>query len=80
MIGHSLRHDSLTKSVIEGDVEGYIGRGKLRMKYIKKNCGGHGMNSYKKSSYKGKRGKLQQTNKTIEKEIIKNSLKFTIFL
>lgn len=29
------RHDSLTKSVIEGDVEGYIGWGRPKMEYIK---------------------------------------------
>lgn len=26
MIGHLLHHESLTKSVIEGDINGYIGR------------------------------------------------------
>jgi hypothetical protein len=35
MIGHILRHDSLTRNIIEGDVEGYIGRGRLRMEYMK---------------------------------------------
>lgn len=30
-----LRHDSLMKNVIEGDVEDYIGRGRLRMNYMK---------------------------------------------
>lgn len=33
MIGHLIRHDSSTKSVIEGNVEGYIGR--TRMEYMK---------------------------------------------
>jgi len=35
MIRHLLRHDSLTKSVIEGDVEGHIRRERPRMKYMK---------------------------------------------
>lgn len=35
MIGPILSHDSSTKNVIEADVEGYIGRGKPRMEYMK---------------------------------------------
>jgi len=35
MIGHLLRHESLSKTVIKGDVEGHIGRGKPRMEYMK---------------------------------------------
>jgi len=31
-----LRHDSLTKSVIEGDVEGHIGRAGPRVEYMGK--------------------------------------------
>jgi len=34
-MGHILRHDNLTKNVIEGDVEGYIGKGRPRMEYMK---------------------------------------------
>lgn len=35
LIGHLQRHDSLTKSVIECDVKGHIGRGRPRMEYTK---------------------------------------------
>lgn len=35
MIVHQLCHGSLTKSVIEGDVEGHTGRGRPRMENIK---------------------------------------------
>jgi len=35
MIGHLLPNDSRTKIVIEGDLDGYIERGRLRMKYTK---------------------------------------------
>jgi len=45
IIGHLLCCDSLTKSVVEGDVGGHIGRGGPRMVYMKqimidseKNC------------------------------------------
>lgn len=49
MIGHLLlRHGSLTKSVIEGDVEGYIRRGKPRMKYMEQIIVDMGKNSCKK--------------------------------
>jgi len=41
MIGHLLRHDSLTKSVIEDDVTGHIRRGRPRMVH-KANCDIHG--------------------------------------
>lgn len=34
MIEHILCHDSLMKNVIEGDVEGYIRRGRPRMEYM----------------------------------------------
>jgi hypothetical protein len=36
MLGHILRYDSLTKNVIEGDVEGYIGSRRPMMEYMKK--------------------------------------------
>lgn len=48
MIGHLLRHESLTKTVIEGDVEGHIGRGRPRMEYMKQLMSDMGKNSYKK--------------------------------
>ncbi|KAF0765853.1 craniofacial development protein 2-like [Aphis craccivora] len=47
MIGHLLRHESLSKTVIEGDVEGHIGRGRPRMEYMKQIIIGKGKNSYK---------------------------------
>jgi len=47
MIGHILRHDCLTKNVIEGDVEGYIGRGRSRMEHMKQIIMNMGKNSYK---------------------------------
>jgi hypothetical protein len=47
MIGHILRHDSLTRNVIEGDVEGYIGRGRLRMEYMKQIMIDTGKDNYK---------------------------------
>lgn len=34
MIGHVLRHESLLKTILEGDVEGHIGRGRLRVEYM----------------------------------------------
>jgi len=40
MIEHLLSHDSL-----EGDVEGHIGRGRLRMEYMKQIIIGMGKNS-----------------------------------
>jgi len=36
MIRHQLRHGSLTRNVIEDDIEGYIGKGTPRMKYTKR--------------------------------------------
>jgi len=48
MIGHLLRHESLTKTVIEGDVEGHIGRGRPGMEYMKQLMSDMGKNSYKK--------------------------------
>jgi len=51
MIGHILRHDSLTRNVIEGDVEGYIGRGRPRMEYTKQIMIDMRKDSYKESSY-----------------------------
>lgn len=47
MIGHILRHDILTKNVIQRDVEGYIGRGRPRMEYMN-----HIMIDIRKDSYK----------------------------
>jgi len=47
MIGHILRHDSLTKNVIESDVEGYIRRGRPRMEYMKQIMIDMGKDSYK---------------------------------
>jgi hypothetical protein len=43
MIGHILRHDSLTKNVIEG----YIGRGRPIMEYMKQIMIDMGKNSYR---------------------------------
>ncbi|CAI6343800.1 unnamed protein product [Macrosiphum euphorbiae] len=34
MIGHILRHESLLKKIIEGDVEGHIARGRPRTEYM----------------------------------------------
>ncbi|KAF0724219.1 LINE-1 reverse transcriptase [Aphis craccivora] len=34
MIGHILRHQSLLKKIIEGDVEGHISRGRPRTEYM----------------------------------------------
>lgn len=34
MIGHILKHESLLKTMIEGDVEESIGRGRLRAEYM----------------------------------------------
>lgn len=34
MAGHTLRHNSLTKNVVESHVEGYIGRGRPRTEYM----------------------------------------------
>ncbi|KAF0760252.1 craniofacial development protein 2-like [Aphis craccivora] len=42
-----LRHESLSKTVIEGDVEGHIGRGRPRMEYMKQIIIDMGKNSYK---------------------------------
>jgi len=47
MIGHLLRHDSLTKWVIEGDAEGYIGRVRLRIEYMNQIMIDMGKDSYK---------------------------------
>lgn len=47
MIRHLLSHDSLTKSVIEGDVGSQIGRGRLRTEYMKQNTIDVGKNCYK---------------------------------
>jgi len=47
MIRHLLRHDSLLKTVIEGNVDGHIGRGKPRMEYMKQIIIDMGKNSYK---------------------------------
>jgi len=34
MIGHILRHESLLKKIIEGDIEGHIARGRPRAEYM----------------------------------------------
>jgi len=47
MIGHLPRHESLSKTVIEGDVEGHIGRERPRMEYMKQIIMDMGKNSYK---------------------------------
>jgi len=47
MIGHLLRHESLSETVIEGDVKGHIGRGRPRMEYTKQIIVEMGKNSYK---------------------------------
>lgn len=47
MIEHILRHNSLTKNVKEGDVEGYV-RGMPRMEYMKQIIIDIGKDSYKK--------------------------------
>jgi len=47
MIGHLLHHNSLSKTVIKGDVEGHIGRGRPRMEYMKQIIIDMGKNSYK---------------------------------
>ncbi|VVC40587.1 Reverse transcriptase domain [Cinara cedri] len=47
IIGHLLRHESLSKTVIEGDVEGHIGKGRPRMEYMKQIIIDMGKNSYK---------------------------------
>ncbi|KAF0764776.1 craniofacial development protein 2-like [Aphis craccivora] len=47
MIGHLLRHESISKSVIEGDIEGHIGRGRPRIEYMKQILIDTGKNSYK---------------------------------
>jgi hypothetical protein len=43
MIGYTLRHDSLTRNVIEG----YIGRGRPRMEYMKQIMIDMGKDNYK---------------------------------
>ncbi|VVC27478.1 Hypothetical protein CINCED_3A011221 [Cinara cedri] len=47
MIGHLLRHESLSKTILEGDFEGHIGRGRPRMEYTKQIIIDIGKNSYK---------------------------------
>lgn len=47
MIGHLLCHDSLTKNVLEGSVEDYIGRERPKMKYMKQIMIDKGKDSYK---------------------------------
>lgn len=34
MIGHILRHESLLKKIIEGDVESHIATGRLRTEFM----------------------------------------------
>lgn len=41
MIRHILRHASLLKTIIEGDVEGQIGRRRPRTEYITQNNKGY---------------------------------------
>jgi hypothetical protein len=47
MIGHIRRHDNLTRNVIEGDVEGYIGKGRPRIEYMKQIMIDMGKDNYK---------------------------------
>ncbi|VVC31428.1 Hypothetical protein CINCED_3A000591 [Cinara cedri] len=34
MIGHILRHESLSKKILEGDVKGHVARGRPRAEYM----------------------------------------------
>jgi len=47
MIEHLLRHDNLSKTAIEGDVEGHIERERPRMEYMKQIIIDMRKNSYK---------------------------------
>ena len=45
-VGHIMRHDGLMKTIVEGQVEGKKGKGRLRMTYI-----GQGIKDVKQKKY-----------------------------